>query len=173
VGGLDDPAPCAPRGVAELVVISSPRVRMCGWKRWEVAARGPERSRSRGPGTGPAGAQLSGSGARSEWRPMWPPTASCRGGGPSCASPIGTPAASLRTDRFAPFWPDLWGSARSLVRQAALWSSLRRPPETTSRSRPPCRTPKAPGARARGTPRPAPTPESAGAQSSTSRPRSR
>ena len=90
---------------------------------------------------------------------------------PSCASPIGTPAASQRTERFAPFWLYQSDSAPSSGPRAAPWSSRRRRPARPSRSRRPGRSRAAPAARSRGTPRPAPTPGSAGAPSSTSRSR--
>ena len=92
---------------------------------------------------------------------------------PSCASPIGTPAPSLRTERFALFLLYQSGSGLSSGRPTVPWSSPRQRRATTSRSRPPRRTPTAPAARSRGTPRPAPTPETAGAPSSTSTHRSR
>lgn len=67
---------------------------------------------------------------------------------------------ALGEDRTFPphFPPGLWGLGRSSGRPAVLWSSRRRPPETTSRSPGPRRTPTAPGARSHERPRPAPTP---------------
>ena len=82
-------------------------------------------------------------GASSGW--SWRPS-------PSCASPIGTPAASQRSERFAPSCLDQWGWGRSPRRRAAPCSWRRRRPATTSRCPPPRRSRAAPGARSHGRP---------------------
>jgi hypothetical protein len=84
-----------------------------------------------------------------------------------------TPAASQRSERFAPFSLDQWDSAPSSTRPAAPSRAPRRRPARPSRCPRPGRTPRAPGARFRGRRRPAPTPESADAPRRKSRSRSR
>ena len=114
-------------------------------------ARGSRRSRSPCRGKGPAGCARLGIGraigtdsrvgSRSfmSWRLA-----------PACAIPIGMPAASVRSERFAPPWLCQWDWGRSSARREAPWSSPRRPPARPSRSRSHRRSRAGPGARSRG-----------------------
>jgi hypothetical protein len=146
VSGLDDPAPGAPGSVADLrrqLLAAGADVRLEALRNRQLAdvvvvvAASQAQALRRGVG-GAIGVDASvASSSFMSWRLA-----------PSCASPIGTPAASVRTERFAPLWLYRWDSARSRRPRAAPWSSRHRRPETTSRCRPARRTPTAPATKA-------------------------